>query len=63
MTYIWIINSKSLKVHQRQIQIGELTPTGILVLKGLQQGEWIVTAGVHSLIEGEQVTLLKEQDN
>ncbi|KTC82603.1 efflux RND transporter periplasmic adaptor subunit [Legionella cherrii] len=62
-TYVWIINPKTYQVHRCQIQIGELTPTGISVIKGLHAGEWVVTAGIHSLEEGEKVTILNEQDN
>ncbi len=62
-TYVWIINLKKHEVNRREIQIGELTPTGISVIKGLHEGDWVVTAGIHSLEEGEQVTLLNGQDN
>lgn len=61
-TYVWIINPKTHEVHRRPIQIGELTPTGISVVGGLHEGEWVVTAGIHSLKEGEKATLLNEQD-
>ncbi|KTD10810.1 Multidrug resistance protein MdtA [Legionella gratiana] len=61
-TYVWIINPKTHKVKRREIQIGELMPTGISVVKGLHEGEWVVTAGIHSLNEDEKVSLLNEQD-
>lgn len=62
-TYVWIINPKTHQVHRCEIVIGELTPTGISVVKGLHEGEWVVTAGIHSLKEGEKVTILDEQEN
>ncbi|MFC3909121.1 efflux RND transporter periplasmic adaptor subunit [Legionella dresdenensis] len=62
-TFVWLIDSKTKEVHRRQIQIGELTPTGITVISGLHKGEWVVTAGIHSLVEGEKVTFLTGQGN
>ncbi|MDR3501176.1 MAG: efflux RND transporter periplasmic adaptor subunit [Legionella sp.] len=62
-TYVWIINSQTNELHRREIVIGELTPTGISVLQGLHEKEWVVTAGIHSLKEGEKVTRLNEQGN
>ncbi len=62
-TYVWKIDSKTHQVHRSEIKIGELTSAGISVIEGLREGEWIVTAGIHSLEEGEQVTILNEQDH
>jgi RND family efflux transporter MFP subunit len=62
-TYVWVIDDKSHKVHKRQIKIGELTPTGISVLSGLSPGEWLVIAGVNSLDEGQETTILNEKDD
>lgn len=62
-TYLWIINPKTSQVNRREITIGELTSTGISIVKGLSEGEWVVTAGIHSLKEGEKVTILNEPEN
>jgi RND family efflux transporter MFP subunit len=62
-SYVWVIDTKTLQVHQHEVQIGELTPTGISILDGLTSGEWIVTAGIHSLEEGEKVTILNQSGN
>lgn len=62
-TYVWVINPKTQQVTQCEIIIGELTPTGISVIKGLHEGAWVVTAGIHSLKEGEKVIILNEQEN
>ena len=40
--------------------IGASTAVGILIKEGLSAGQWIVTAGVQSLEEGQQVRLLTE---
>jgi membrane fusion protein, multidrug efflux system len=62
-SYVWVIDTKTLQVHQHHVRIGELTPTGVSILDGLTSGEWVVTAGIHSLSEGEKVTILNQSGN
>jgi len=57
-TYVWIVDEASKKVSRREVSVGELTDFGIQIQSGLEQGEVLVTAGVHSLREGQQVRLL-----
>ena len=61
-SYVWVIDANTQQVHKREVQISELTATGVSVLKGLNESEWVVTAGVHSLDEGEKVTILNQKD-
>ncbi|MBI2785245.1 MAG: efflux RND transporter periplasmic adaptor subunit [Legionella longbeachae] len=61
-SYVWVIDSKTNEVHKREVLIGELTATGISILKGLSGSEWVVTAGIYSLEEGEKVTILNQKD-
>jgi RND family efflux transporter MFP subunit len=56
---VWVIDESSKTVGRRQVELGALTPRGAKV-KGLQPGDWIATAGVHTLKEGQQVTILNE---
>lgn len=62
-TFVWIIDLTSNTVSRRAIQTGMLTNVGIGVKSGLSAGEWIATAGVHYLAEGQQVRILSESDN
>ncbi|MDM4018251.1 efflux RND transporter periplasmic adaptor subunit [Roseiconus lacunae] len=55
-TYVWIVGDG--KVSRRAVKTGELTPVGIQILQGLEAGEQVVTAGVNSLREGQEVKLL-----
>ena len=55
---MWIIDVKSQKVSQREVKTGKLLDSGIAVTEGIQPGEWIATAGVHYLKEGQQVRIL-----
>ena len=60
-TYVWIIDEQSKTVSRREVSTGELTSRGISIASGLEPGEWIATAGVHTLKEGQEVKLLTEQ--
>ncbi len=57
-SYVWVIDENTKAVSQREVKTGSLTDFGILVNDGLKPGEWIATAGVHYLREGQQVRLL-----
>ena len=60
-SYVWIINQSDNTVAQRQVTVGNLKDHGILIEAGLEAGEWIATAGVNYLREGQQVRIV--QDN
>jgi RND family efflux transporter MFP subunit len=61
--YVWVVDESAGTVSPRAITTGDLTPGGVKVVEGLQPGEWIVTAGVHSLEEGQKVRLLGQGGN
>lgn len=56
-TFVWIIDETSSTVNKRQVEIGELSDHGIRILSGLNEGEWIASAGVHYLFEGQKVKI------
>jgi RND family efflux transporter MFP subunit len=62
--HVWVIDEKSGDVKLRVVKTGNLTRSGIQVIDGLQTGEWIAIAGVHTLREGQKVridtTVIKE---
>ncbi len=60
VSFVWIIDEQRKTVSRRKVTAGELTERGIRVTDGLSPGEWIATAGVHYLREGQQVRLLDE---
>ena len=45
-------------VRRREVAIGELTSEGLEILKGVQDGDLVVTAGVTRLVDGQKVKLL-----
>jgi multidrug efflux pump subunit AcrA (membrane-fusion protein) len=61
-SFVWVINTETNKAERRPVQIGRLTALGIVITDGVTTGEWVVTAGVNSLREGQEVRLL-EPDN
>ena len=58
--YVWIVDRQTRTVRRQAVTVGELTETGILVQTGLKSGDLVVTAGVYSLHEGQQVRLPEE---
>jgi multidrug efflux system membrane fusion protein len=44
-------------VHRREVEVGALTPDGIEVLRGLEEGDRLVTAGISQLEDGDAVKL------
>ena len=57
-SYVWVIDEQTRQVARRAVTSGALIPTGIEITQGLESGEWIAVAGVHSLHEGQKVRLL-----
>lgn len=58
-SYVWIVDAGQ-KVGRRAVKTGNLTPVGVAVIEGLETGELVVLAGVHSLRDGQQVKVLQE---
>lgn len=57
--YVWTVEGGQ-KVTRRAVKTGKLTPVGIAITDGLKPGEWVVSAGVHSLRENQPVRILQE---
>jgi len=56
---VWVVDAKDQCVHRREITIARYTPDAVIVTGGLNSGERVVTAGVHTLHEGQAVKLLR----
>ena len=59
-SYVWVFDEQTKNVSRRQVTAGELTDYGVQILEGIIAGEWVVTAGVSYLKEGQTVKLLDE---
>lgn len=56
MTCVWVYEPKIQKIRKQEVVVASLQPEGKLkVIEGLQNGDLIVTAGVHSLTDGQKV--------
>ena len=55
--HVWVIDEKSGNVQLRAVKTGQLVRSGIQVIDGIQAGEWIAIAGVHTLREGQKVRI------
>ena len=55
--HVWIFDPATKTVHLRPVKTGRVSKNGIMVLEGINPGDWIVTAGLHSLHEGQKVSL------
>jgi RND family efflux transporter MFP subunit len=59
-TFVWVIDEASMTVSAREVETEGAGARGVIA-RGLEAGERIVTAGVHSLREGEKVRLTDDQ--
>ena len=62
-TYVWVIDEAGGVVSRRAVSPGMLTNHGLRLTSGVEPGEWVVTAGVNYLSEGQQVRILRTQGN
>jgi RND family efflux transporter MFP subunit len=54
---VWVVDPGSGSVVLREVETGRVLWSGIQIENGLSEGEWVVTAGVNSLVEGQKVRL------
>ena len=59
---IWQVDAQSAKVHLSTVEVAQYSETGALIGEGLSAGQWIVTAGVHRLREGEAIRPIDAQN-
>jgi RND family efflux transporter MFP subunit len=57
-SYVFVVNENNMTLEKRQVELSVLSATGILVKSGLQAGDWLVVAGVHSIADGQEVRIL-----
>jgi membrane fusion protein, multidrug efflux system len=55
---LWVVDPKSMEVSLRSVDLLRQGSSSIVVSRGLEGGELIVTAGVHALRPGQKVRLL-----
>jgi RND family efflux transporter MFP subunit len=55
---VWIVDQASMTVALRTIEVASFDQSQVLVARGIEPGDVIVTAGVHALRPGQKVRLL-----
>jgi RND family efflux transporter MFP subunit len=60
---VWVIDPDTNTVSRRDVEIDGPIGTGIKLRGGLKAQEWVVTAGVNSLVEGQKVRVLSTPEN
>lgn len=58
-SFVWIVDEAAKTVHRQPVKLGEPVVGGVSVRDGLNPGNLVVVAGVHSLQEGQVVRLLE----
>lgn len=53
-SFVWVVDDAD-TLQLREVETGSLSRFGIVIKSGVQSGEWVVTKGVHSVSEGQQV--------
>ncbi|MCB1149863.1 MAG: efflux RND transporter periplasmic adaptor subunit, partial [Chlamydiia bacterium] len=56
-SYVWVVNTGTMTVSRRPVTVQSVETRGVFVTEGLEQGEWVVTAGANRLEEGQKVLL------
>ena len=59
---VWVIDKSGI-ANPREVTTGQFTENGVIITSGLQAGEMIAIAGVHTLIKGQKVVPKLEPQN
>lgn len=61
-TSVWVIDKSTQSqigiANPREVSVGQFTEQGVMIMSGLQAGEMVAVAGVHTLIKGQKVKLM-----
>lgn len=58
--FVWVVDEKALTVSRRAVEVAGEAGAALRINSGLEAGERVVTAGVHSLSEGQEVRINPE---
>jgi len=58
---VWVVDPATGVVSLRPVSTGRIVRGGVVIREGLTVGEWVVTAGANSLVEGQKVRLPKDE--
>ena len=59
-TYVWILSNEN-RVSRQEVVVGNISAQGLIeVISGLTEGDVVVTAGVHTLEENQEVKVINK---
>jgi RND family efflux transporter MFP subunit len=58
--FVWVVDREAMTVSRRAVVLGSPITHGLVVSEGLSPGDLVVSAGVHSLKEGQKVKLVDQ---
>lgn len=56
-SFVWIVDPQTSTVSRREVRVAPDDATRVTILAGVERGERVVTAGVHSLADGQKVKI------
>ena len=60
--YVWLIDNNSHKVKKREVNVSEIQGNGLVEISAtINIGDIVVTAGIHSLVENQEVKVLPKK--
>ena len=59
---VWIVDAKTRQVHLAPVDVAAYREQGVLLAGGVDARQWIVTAGVHKLRDGEPIAPVDAQN-
>ena len=57
---VWVVDETTMTVKARPVRVGQLVGQRIAVTEGLEPGDRVVIAGAPYLVEGMEVSLVRE---
>ena len=61
LTFVWKIDESDMTVSRHKVVPDVITARGMRLKEGVETGEWIVTAGVYSLVEGQKIRISQQR--
>ena len=59
---VWIVDAKTHQVHLAPVEVAAYREQGVMLAGGVDARQWIVTAGVHKLRDGEPISPVDAQN-
>jgi multidrug efflux system membrane fusion protein len=59
---VWVVDAKTRQVHLAAVNVAAYREQGVLLAGGVDAQQWIVTAGVHKLRDGEPISPVDPQN-